>query len=417
MNTGAFNKPELPLLLCLSHLRWDFVYQRPQHLMARAASRSRVVFLEEPLVAGSEGPRLSTRMSPDGVLVATPILPSGLGEVEADDAQRNLLDQLLAEVGGPLAVAWYYTPMALAFTSRMRPLVTVYDSMDELSAFRGASPRLALLERRLLRRADLVFTGGRSLYRAKQRLHDHVHLFPSSVDAAHFNTARTGPGPDGEPADQIGVPRPRIGYFGVVDERIDYGLLDAVATGRPSWQFIMIGPTAKIDPATLPRHPNLHWLGMKAYADLPAYLAGWDVGLMPFAMNEATRFISPTKTPEFLAAGVPVVSTPVPDVISDWGKDSLVEIASRPAAVIELDRKTAAPAEGRVAGPRRPAHEPYVVERHLGPHARADRGREQELGVEASGQLRRIRGCLATRRASIPRAFDHPSATRVRRAS
>ena len=184
-----------------------------------------------------------------------------------------------------------------------------------------------------------VFTGGRSLHEAKRRLHRRVHLFPSSVDAGHFKTARSGPGPGGEPADQIGLPRPRIGYFGVIDERVDYELLDAVATARPSWQIVMVGPTAKVDPAILPRRCNLHWLGIKPYADLPAYLSGWQVGLMPFALNEATRFISPTKTPEFLAAGVPLVSTPVPDVVSDWGKDGLVEIAARPLGVIAAVEK------------------------------------------------------------------------------
>jgi UDP-galactopyranose mutase len=318
--------------------------------MARAAARYRVVFVEEPLAAGTDRSHFQTRMSPEGVLVVTPTLPAGLDASEADLEQRELLDGLLTELAAPVAVVWYYTPMALAFAGHLRPPVTVYDSMDELSAFRGASPRLALLERRLLRQADLVFAGGRSLHEAKRRLHSQVYLFPSSVDAAHFNTARRGIGQAGEPADQIGLPRPRIGYFGVIDERLDYELLDAITAARPSWQFVMVGPTAKVDPATLPQHSNLHWLGKKSYADLPAYLAGWQVGLMPFAINEATRFISPTKTPEFLAAGVPLVSTPVPDVVSDWGKDGMVEIAARPAAVIKgLERLLERPKAGWLA--------------------------------------------------------------------
>jgi len=332
----AASVPPLPILLCLSHLRWDFVFQRPQHLMTRAAAgRYQVVFFEEPLSAApgdGDAPGLDLRRSPEGVLLATPRLPPGLDAEAADAAQRSVLDELLTTLAAPLAVSWFYTPMALALAGHLRPAVTVYDCMDELSLFRGASPRLALLERQLLKRADLVFTGGRSLHAAKSRLHPQAHLFPSSVDATHFGRARFLEEP--EPSDQAGLGRPRIGFFGVLDERMDYALLDAVAAARPEWQLVMLGPTAKINPAALPRRPNLHWFGMKAYADLPAYLAGWNAGLMPFALNEATRFISPTKTPEFLAAGVPLVSTSVPDVVSDWQPGGLVEIADGPAAIV-----------------------------------------------------------------------------------
>ncbi len=337
---------DLPLLLCLSHLRWDFVVQRPQHLMSRAAATYRVVFFEEPEGDAAGEPHLRTRLSPEGVLVATPVLPAGLDAAAVDEAQRALLDALVAELGGSPAVCWYYTPMALAFAGHLRPGVTVFDSMDELSAFRGASPRLLLLERRLLRQADLVFAGGRSLYEAKRQLHSDVHLFPSSVDVAHFAAARR-PALGAGPADQAGIAAPRIGFFGVVDERMDLALVGELAQLRPAWQVVMLGPVVKIDPAELPRAPNLHWLGMKAYAELPAYLAGWDAGFMPFALNEATRFISPTKTPEFLAAGVPLVSTPVADVASDWGgADGLVSIADGAEAMVAaLEHVLARPRE------------------------------------------------------------------------
>ena len=332
-----------PLLLCLSHLRWDFVFQRPQHLLSLAANDYRVVYFEEPLPAepGAKSATLDRRKTAAGVLVVTPRLPPHLDPQSIDTAQRELLDALLAELDLPLAVAWYYTPMAAAFAGHLQPDVTVFDVMDELSAFHGASPRLALLERRLFKHADLVFTGGRSLHEAKRRLHPRTHLFPSSVDAAHYRSARSDAV---DPADQAGLAHPRIGYFGVVDERIDYDLLDSVAAARPDWQFVMVGPTAKIDPAMLPQRPNLHWLGRKTYDELPSYLAGWNAGLMPFALNEATRFISPTKTPEFLAAGVPVVSTPIPDVVSDWGpservKDGLVLIAAEPGDVVAALQK------------------------------------------------------------------------------
>lgn len=321
-----------PLLLCLSHLRWDFVFQRPQHLMVRAARDFDVLFVEEPLHDAAGAPWTSFSRRGDGVVVATPHLPPGLGAEAGLAAQRALLDEALAPRAAQPMVAWFYTPMALAFASHLKPAVTVWDCMDELSAFRGAPSDMRRMEAAMLSRADVVFTGGRSLYEAKMGRHPNLHCFPSSIDAPHFARARASQ-PD--PGDQAGIGRPRIGFFGVVDERMDAGLVDALAALRPDWQLVMIGPVAKIDPAALPRRPNIHWLGPKRYEDLPSYLAGWDLGFMPFALNESTRFISPTKTPEFLAAGLPVVSAPVFDVVRDYGEAGLVEIASGPDAFAE----------------------------------------------------------------------------------
>ena len=333
----------LPLLLCFSHLRWDSVVQRPHHLMRHASRSHRVVFWEEPMEVppGPDLPLLVTRLTPEGVLVATPWVRPGLDEAASDEQQTGLLDRLLLDLDCSLDLAWFYTPMAFAVAGHLRPVAMVYDCMDELSAFQGASLRLALLERRLLRQADLVFTGGRSLHAAKRYLHPHVHLFPSSVDAGHFGQARRE---QDAPADQAHLPRPRIGFHGVIDERIDLGLLADLADRRPAWHFVMVGPVVKIDGNGLPQRPNIHWLGSKPYRDLPAHLAGWDAGFMPFAMNEATRYISPTKTPEFLAAGVPLVSTPIHDVVHDWGEDGLVEIAADAARMADaLERVMARP--------------------------------------------------------------------------
>jgi UDP-galactopyranose mutase len=255
-----------------------------------------------------------------------------------------MIDELIATRKLRNFVSWYYSPMPLGFTRHLRPVATVYDCMDELSAFAGASPLLREREQELFRRADLVFTGGQSLYEAKRDQHARVYAFPSSIDAAHFGRARaTLPEPD----DQAGIPRKRLGYFGVVDERMDLELLAGVADARPDWQLVMIGPVVKIDPASLPRRANIHWLGGKAYRDLPAYIAGWDLAMMPFARNESTRFISPTKTPEYLAAGKPVVSTSIRDVVRPYGARNLVSIADTPAQFVaaveaELRRDRAA---------------------------------------------------------------------------
>ncbi len=295
------------ILLVFSHLRWNFVFQRPQHLFTRAAKTQPVIFFEEPVYEGATRAHLRLAQPQDNITVATPVLPRGLTQNEADLFQRSLLGDLLARhdiADGQQRerlVTWYFTPMALRFSSHLKPSLCVYDCMDELSQFRGAPKEIRDLERDLIARAGLLFTGGQSLYEAKRSLHSNAHPFPSSIDAKHFGKARGSTAP--EPHDQACIPRKRIGFFGVIDERLDVDLLAEAARLRPAWQFVMLGPVVKIDPATLPRPANIHWLGQKNYDELPAYLASWDLGFMPFALNEATRYISPTKTPEFLAAG------------------------------------------------------------------------------------------------------------------
>lgn len=310
-------------LICLSHLRWDFVYQRPQHLMTRFAAQGRVFYVEEPIF--EDGPAwLDVSKREDNLAVVQPHLPHDLSAEQVEQAQREMLDKLIADYQISRFVLWYYTPMVLGFSAHLAPLAIVFDAMDELSAFKFAPPQLLELEAELLRRADLVFTGGQSLYEAKKHRHPRVYAFPSSVDVPHFAQARTI---RQEPADQQAIPHPRLGFFGVIDERQDLELLDGLAQLRPDWQFVMVGPVVKIDPADLPQHPNIHYLGGKSYAELPTYIAGWDVAMLTFAHNESTRFISPTKTPEYLAAGKPVVSTSIRDVVRPYGELGLVRIA------------------------------------------------------------------------------------------
>jgi len=302
------------------------VFQRPQHLLTRAARCYTVWYFEEPRFEPNCKPRLDAYTDSSGVRVVTPILPQGLVANRAAAVQRLLLDRVLQEIPSESLISWYYTPMALAFTGGLAFNACVYDNMDELSAFAGAPPELVDMEQAMFDKADVVFTGGHSLYEAKRHRHPNIHPFPSSVDAAHFAIARGCAIVD--PEDQAHIPHPRLGFFGVIDERLDVGLLANLARLQPEWQFIMIGPVVKIDASALPRRPNIHWLGCKPYAELPRYLAGWDVGLMPFAINASTRFISPTKTPEFLAAGVPVVCSPIADVVRSYGNPKLVEIAA-----------------------------------------------------------------------------------------
>ncbi len=317
-------------LICFSHLRWNFVYQRPQHLISRAArSFASVRFIEEPIFDDIDRPRLNEEVTGD-VRVVVPVLPHGLNPEQIEAAQQALLAPMLRPARRPL-VFWYYTPMLLPLAGDVPPDLCIYDNMDELSAFHGAPPLLLRREEELLAQADIVFTGGRSLYEAKRERHHNVHAFPSSIDTAHFAQARDPVRHD--PPDQMSLPQPRMGFFGVIDERMNLDLVAGLADAHPDWQLVMIGPVVKIDPASLPQRPNLHWLGGKRYEELPAYIGGWSVGIMPFAINAATRFISPTKTPEFLAAGVPVVSTPIVDVVRDYGDAGLVEIADDAASM------------------------------------------------------------------------------------
>ena len=311
-------------LVCLSHLRWDFVYQRPQHLLSRFARRHRVFFIEEPIFHDGET-HLDISPREDNLSVVVPRIS------HADRETRNITDiqrEMLAEMFDSQTIEnfalWFYTPMAMNFAADLQPSVTVFDCMDELSAFKFAPPELIANEKSLLEKADLVFTGGQSLYEAKKGKHPRVFAFPSSIDAAHFEQARNI---GEEPSDQQSIAHPRLGYYGVIDERIDLALLDEAASLRPEWQFVMVGPIVKISESDLPRRANIHYLGGKTYQELPAYLAGWDVALMPFALNESTKYISPTKTPEYLAAGKPVVSTAIRDVVRPYGDLGLVHIA------------------------------------------------------------------------------------------
>jgi glycosyltransferase involved in cell wall biosynthesis len=310
-------------IVCFSHLRWDFVYQRPQHLLARFARKHEVLFIEEPIYHEGDAEFVTTEKR-EGVVVAVPHLPNGTDAAETDRLMKKLVSELLDDRRVENFVSWYYTPMMLAWSEHLESRAVVYDCMDELSAFKNAPAELHTREAELFAMADLVFTGGRSLFEVKRDQHEAVYCFPSSIDVQHFAKARAGVE---EPADQKEIAKPRIGFFGVIDERSDIELLSSMAALRPDWQFLMIGPVVKIDEADLPRSANIHYLGGKSYDELPGYIGGWDVAMMPFAINESTRFISPTKTPEYLAAGRPVVSTPIRDVVRPYGEAGLVKIA------------------------------------------------------------------------------------------
>jgi UDP-galactopyranose mutase len=324
--TGAFD------LVCFSHLRWNFVYQRPQHLLSRFAAHRRVFYIEEPFSTSGSSHLVHTRGN-SGVEVVVPHI-SDTDEPTA--ALQLLIDDFFSKQQIHSYALWFYTPMHLPWTRHLKPLAVVYDCMDELSGFKGAPPEMKARETELLEWADLVFTGGQSLYEAKLGQHRSIYPFPSSIDAPHFARARTI---TTEPDDQSMIPGMRLGFFGVIDERMDLDLIATVAAMRPEWHMLFIGPVVKIDPVSLPQLPNIHYLGMKTYDELPSYIAGWDVAMLPFARNDSTRFISPTKTPEYLAAGLPVVSTSIRDVVCPYGNAGVVHIADTPETFIAAIEK------------------------------------------------------------------------------
>jgi hypothetical protein len=295
----------------LSHLRWVWVWQRPQHLVARLARRRRTWFVEEPVAVDVPQPRLCVERH-GAVRRVWLEVPGDADRLDFDDQRVAELGPALREVVGEgPEVAWLYTPLALPVARSLRPRAKVYDVMDDLAAFAGAPRRLRELQRAALGESDVVFAGGRSLHRGVAEVAgERAHCFPSGVEPEHYAPARTRRAPR---------ERPVAGYVGVIDERVDLGLVAELARRLPDWDLELVGPVAKIDPAQLPVAENLRYSGLAPYERLPDVMAGFDVGLMPFALNEATLSISPTKTLEYLAAGLPVVSTPVPDVVADYG--------------------------------------------------------------------------------------------------
>lgn len=355
------NSPASPLsgcsdsfpLLVHCHLNWDWVWQRPQQFMSRLARRHPVLFVETLAPSDAiDEPRAALRKTDvpnvTRLQVQFPVCQWVDGDF-VDLERRRLVQEQIADFLPQFRhpVQWFYDPMAVtAFAGHMGEIANVYDCMDELSKFKGAPPEIAIREGTLLRLADVVFTGGRRMWESKRPHNVNCHFYGCGVDIDHFGAAMA---PETQLAQDIAaIPQPRLGYVGVVDERMDYALLEHAARARPEWQFVIVGPVCKVDESALPRLPNIHWLGSRPYEELPRYIKGFDVCLMPFALNEATEYINPTKALEYLATGRPVVSTPIADVVRNFGE--AVAIASTANDfVIECERALALPDGGRRA--------------------------------------------------------------------
>ena len=357
-------------LIVHSHLRWDFVWQRPQQILSRLAESRLVLYVEEPVFVDDTGMGILevTRVGAN-VYRAVPRLRLEM-QTRLEDATlltRSLIQALIGE-GGRFAgafddaVQWFYTPLpAPTMLGAFAERAVVYDCMDELAQFRFAPPQLIAAESKLLEHADVVFTGGRKLFESKSRHHPNVHFFGCGVDADHFAMARSDSTPLAPELRDL--PRPILGYFGVIDERLDYALIDRLADSFEHGSLVLVGPVAKVDPADLPKRSNLHWLGQRSYEQLPNYVKGFDVCLMPFALNAATEYINPTKTLEYMAAGKPIVSTPVSDVVRNF--TPIVHVATRDEFVFAVEtalRPEPARVEAGIARARRSTWESIVAE-------------------------------------------------------
>jgi len=294
-------------MIVFCHLRWQFVYQRPQHIISRLAYNMKVLFVEEPVHHHHDD------NSSGNLMVITEKLHVLQPYVKDIESIIDILPVYLKNKTVP--VGWFYSASFSPLLEKINFETVVYDCMDELSLFKGAPVHLINQEKYLMAHADIVFTGGKSLYESKRQLHSNVYCFPSSVDEEHFAQALNGISPA---ADIASLPKPIVGYYGVIDERIDLDLLQKCAKKLPDVSFVMIGPLAKIEDADLPKENNIHYLGMKSYNELPHYLKAFDIAMMPFALNDATKYISPTKTLEYMAAGKPIISTKITDVVRDY---------------------------------------------------------------------------------------------------
>ncbi len=317
----SLKKPDDLSVIVHCHLRWDFVWQRPQQIFSRLAAHHPIAFVEEPMWQEGER-RLDVSEPFTNVARIIPVLSASQKKDDSDIQfaavlpllRRGLTEHPLLRGRFTSPIQWFYSPLtAPSFLDGFDAVGTVYDCMDELAQFRFAPPALREREQLLISRSDVVFTGGYQLFQSKSRYHNNVHFYGCGVDAEHYRKARLA---ETElPNEVVNLPKPIFGYFGVIDERLDYALLTQLAREMPHASIVMVGPFAKVEKQSLPNLPNIHWLGQRSYADLPALVKSFNVCLMPFALNEATQYVNPTKTLEYMAAGKPVVSTAVPDVL------------------------------------------------------------------------------------------------------
>lgn len=294
-------------MIVFCHLRWHFVYQRPQHIISRISKTMKTLFIEEPLYNNESKESGNLIIINDMLHVLQP-------NVKDIESIAAIIPEYVKNKDIP--VGWFYSAIFCPLSECIDFETIVYDCMEELSLLKGSAKNVINQEKYLISNADIIFTSGKSLYELKKQWHTNVHCFPSSVDEPHFAKALNGI----KVADDVAnLQSPIVGYYGVIDERIDFALLHETALKLPNVSFVMIGPLSKIEKNDLPQEDNIHYLGMKSYNELPHYLKAFDIAMIPFAVNDTTKYISPTKTLEYMSAGKPIISTKITDIVHDYG--------------------------------------------------------------------------------------------------
>ena len=313
------------------------LWQRPQQIAVRLAKSYSILYFW-PRYASDLARRRgnSQQVEPESALsvrlVSPLLLPferaipaacrTNLGTVKSIISHR-----LWAEGFATAPILWFYAPRFAPLLDSLEHSAVVYDIMDEHSAFSFARRDMRELEARLLRDADLVFAGTNTLAERKREFAPQVRYLPCGVEFEHFSAAAAKN--LHVPPVLSGVSGPVIGYFGAVDDRLDFDMLLAAAMRHPDWTILLAGPwLATKSRAEVQSQPNILMPGLVPYAELPAYLARFDVAVLPFVLNELTMHIHPTKVLEYLASRTPVVSTPIPDVVKFYS--GIVKIASTP---------------------------------------------------------------------------------------
>ncbi|MEP7218537.1 MAG: glycosyltransferase [Bacteroidota bacterium] len=328
-NAGITGQPDI---ICFSKLRWDFVFQRPHHLLSRCAAEHRVFFVEDPVLDADDYGRLEINRREHGVWVVVPHLPADLDNHERLAHCSDLLSDLIRDRNISEYILWYCSANALAVTRHLEPISIIYDcdGMYDCDGPERGTPAHED-EAELSARADLIFTVDNATYERKRNERSNVFAFPNDIDRMHFAEGRNY---QDDPLDQLHIPHPRLGFFGMIDNRLDFALIESIADARPDWNLVLVGPIGAMDPATaLPSRSNIHYLGARPYHDIPAYLSGWDVAMLPLKVGE-TVHISPTNIPECLAAGVPVVATSFRDAVHPYGASGLIANADTLAEFI-----------------------------------------------------------------------------------
>jgi len=331
-------------IICFSHLTWDRnLFQRPQQLMLRFSKRFNVLYVSgyscrQFFIDLFRRKKTHSYHVTDNLAVYSPFALPPIKKYSSITIRLNkillsfLVKRRLKKLKFKDPILWIYHPRYIDAIGKFKEELIIYDCMDDFTSLLSDyedRERNIKDERALLKKADMVFAGGYSIAELKRDSREHIHVFPSAVEIYHFKKARS----DNleMPDDITDIPHPILGYWGAIDERVDHELLKRLAMKHPEWSIVLLGPIVRHkagDLSYLKEIKNIFWLGPKDYSLLPNYAKAFDVCLIPFVLSREGKFLSPTKTLEYLATGKPVVSTPITDVVRFY--DGVVGIADGP---------------------------------------------------------------------------------------